>query len=327
MRTGVVGCGLIGSRRARKAGTDLVWVYDSCAESGAALASECGAVALKDWREGLELVDALVVATPNGVAPEIVMQALDGGLHVLLEKPMGRNLPEALQLAERAAASGRVLKIGFNHRYHPAVSKAHELLGELGPVLSMRARYGHGGRPGYEKEWRGDPELAGGGVLLDQGVHIADLLGWFGGAPATAYAQIRTACWPIAPLEDTAFALLTYQSGALAQFHVGWTQWKNLFSLEIFCELGSLHIEGLGGSYGAESLRYYRRRLEGGAPDEQRWDFDGPDLSWELEWRDFLGAAAGQPYWGTPADGLLAMRTLEALYASATKGLVCPVAT
>ena len=326
MRTGVVGCGLIGSRRAHKAGTDLAWVYDTCAEAGQSLARDCGVPVLKDWRDGLEEVEAIVVATPNGAAPPIATVALERGLHVLLEKPMGRNLAEALQLAERASSPG-VLKIGFNHRYHPAVSKAHELLAELGPVLSMRARYGHGGRPGYEKEWRGNPDLAGGGVLLDQGVHIADLMGWFGGSPATAYAQIRTACWPIAPLEDTAFALLTYESGALAQFHVGWTQWKNLFSLEIFAEKGSLHMEGLGGSYGAESLRCYRRRPQGGAPDEQRWDFEGPDLSWELEWRDFLGAAAGQPYWGTPADGLLAMRTLEALYASAAKGLVCPVAT
>lgn len=307
------------------AGQQLAWVHDALPEAAQALAGELGVPALPDWREGLDQVQAVMVSTPNGVAPPIVEQALAQGLHVLVEKPMGRNLEEATRLAEAAAHSQGVLKIGFNHRYHPALSQAHRLLAELGPVLNLRASYGHGGRPGYEKEWRGDPQLAGGGVLLDQGVHIADLMHWFGGLPRTAYAQIRTVAWNIAPLEDTAMALLTYEGDRLASFQVGWTQWKNLFRFEIFGSLGSLHIEGLGGSYGEESLTWFRRRPQGGVPDRQDFAYPGPDLSWQREWDDFLQACQGQPYWGTPQDGLAAMRTLDALYRSAAAAQVVHV--
>ena len=327
MRVGVIGCGLIGSRRARVAGSQLTWVCDALPETGQSLADQLGTRALLDWRQGLDQVDAIVVATPNGYAFEIVQAALERGLHVLMEKPMGINLEQATQLAALAADSRGVLKVGFNHRYHPALVQAHQLLPELGPIFTMRARYGHGGRPGYEKEWRGDPALAGGGVLLDQGVHIVDLLGWFAGLPATAYAQCRTACWQIAPLEDNAMGLLTYASGALASLHVGWTQWKNVFSLEIFAERGSLHADGLVGSYGPESLRCFRRKPEGGVPEEQSWDYAGPDTSWELEWQDFLRGCAGQPFWGTAQDGLRAMQTLHGLYASAASGTVISISS
>ena len=321
----MIGCGLIGSRRARVAGSQLAWVCDALPPAAQKLAADLSVEARSDWREGLDQVQAVVVATPNGYALEIVKAALERGVHVLMEKPMGVNLVQARQLAELAAHSGGILKVGFNHRYHPALIQAHQLLPELGPIFTMRARYGHGGRPGYEKEWRGDPALAGGGVLLDQGVHIVDLLGWFAGMPATAYAQCRTACWQIAPLEDNAMGMLTYESGALASLHVGWTQWKNIFSLEVFAERGSLHVEGLGGSYGPESLRCFRRKPEGGVPDAQSWDYTGPDTSWDLEWQDFLRGCAGQPFWGTAQDGLRAMQTLDCLYASAANGQVCPV--
>lgn len=327
MRVGVIGCGLIGSRRARVAGSHLAWVCDALPAAAQKLAAELFVGVCVDWRQGLKEVEAIVVATPNGYAFEIVQAALEQGLHVLMEKPMGIDLVQARQLAGLAARSRGILKVGFNHRYHPALVQAHELLPGLGKIFTLRARYGHGGRPGYEKEWRGDPALAGGGVLLDQGVHIVDLLGWFAGLPDTAYAQCRTACWQIAPLEDNAMGLLTYQNGAMASLHVGWTQWKNIFSLEVFAEHGSLHVEGLGGSYGLESLRCFRRNPEGGVPTGQTWDYSGPDSSWELEWADFLRGCAGQPFWGTAEEGLRAMRTLSGLYASASSGNVCPIPT
>ncbi len=323
MRVGVIGCGLIGSRRARVAGSQLAWVCDALPAAAQKLADELSAQVQADWRDGLDAVQAIVVATPNGCAFEIVQAALDRGLHVLMEKPMGIDLGQARQLSDLATRCRGILKVGFNHRYHPALIQAHQLLPELGSLFTMRARYGHGGRPGYEKEWRGDPALAGGGVLLDQGVHIVDLFGWFAGLPATAYAQTRTVCWQIAPLEDNVMGLLTYDGGAMASLHVGWTQWKNIFSLEVFAERGSLHVEGLGGSYGPESLRCFRRKSEGGVPDGQSWDYPGPDTSWELEWQDFLGGCAGRPFWGTVQDGLRAMQTLDGLYASAASGRVC----
>jgi predicted dehydrogenase len=264
-----------------------------------------------------------VVATPNGFLEEIACAALAAGKHVLIEKPMGRSLAEAERMRAAAQAAGRVLKVGFNHRYHPAIAEAHRRLaaGEIGEVISVRCRYGHGGRPGYEKEWRGSRELAGGGELTDQGVHVVDLIHWFAGVPATGFAMLQTAVWPLGDLEDNAFGMFGFPGGAVATFHTSWTQWKNLFSLEVFGRAGALVVEGLGRSYGPETLTAYRRRPEGGVPESDTRTFEGEDPSWRLEWADFVGAVQeGRPMLGTAEDGVVAMRMLDALYRAARDG-------
>lgn len=329
-RVGVIGCGLIGRRRARfaaeEARTEVAAVVDTDPGRAEEVAGEVGASAYDDWRRVVEdpSIDLVVVATPNGYLAEIGRAALDAGKHVLLEKPMGRNLAEAEWLAE-GAAGGQVLKIGFNHRYHPGLAALLEGVrsGEIGRVIGIRGRYGHGGRPGYEKEWRGDAELAGGGHLLDQGVHLADLIHGVAGLPARGVAFMQTAVWPLGPLEDNAYCLFHFSDGVVAQLHASMTQWKNLFSFEVHGELGSLSVEGLGGSYGEERLVRVRRRLEGGVPEVVEERFPGPDRSWELEWSDFVDAVeTGAPRHGGVADGLAAMRMIDALYRSATSGQV-----
>jgi len=270
-------------------------------------------------------IDAVTVCTPNGFAADIAVAALSAGKHVLIEKPPGRNLSEALQLSDTARRTGKILKVGFNHRYHPAVSRAHNLLaqGTIGDVIHVRARYGHGGRPGYEHEWRADPAQAGGGELLDQGIHIADLFNWFLGLPSEAFAWLQTAVWPIQPLEDSAFGMFRYSDGTVASLHTSWTQWKNLFSFEIFGREGSLAIEGLGGSYGTERLITAFRRPTGGSPTMNEQQFPGPDLSWQSEWADFVGAVTeARPYWGTPEDAVSTMAMIDALYQSARNASV-----
>jgi predicted dehydrogenase len=128
----------------------------------------------------------------------------------------------------------------------------------------------------------------------------------------------QTAVWPIAPLEDNAFALLRFEAARVAAIHTSWTQWKNLFSLEIFGERGALSVEGLGGSYGVETLTRHARAMQGGAPATVVERFEGPDASWKLEWADFTGALLeGKPYHGGPRDGLAVMAMLRDLYASA----------
>ncbi len=326
MRVGVVGAGLIGRRRAQIAAESvecqLCWVADTNPDNANSLAQHLEVPALAEI--DLESIDCLVVATPNGHLLELASQGLRAGKHVLVEKPPGRNLAEAKQLIDLSQACvGQVLKVGFNHRYHPGLQKLHSDFqsGAIGKALNIRARYGHGGRPGYENEWRGNPALAGGGVLLDQGVHLADLCNWILGCPATAYGINETLIWPIAPLEDSAFGLLHYPAGQTASLHVTWTQWKNLFSFELFGELGSLAVEGLGGSYGVQKLTSIVRRLEGGIPQVEEHSYPGSDPTWKLEWEDFLQAIkAGKSYWGTPSDGLTAMRIIDALYRSSSSG-------
>lgn len=325
----VVGCGQIGARRAETAarhpGSELRLAVDTNAEAAGELAARYGARVSSDWRAALkdDSIGIVVAATPNAFLRDIAVSALESGKHVLIEKPMGGNAADAAAIAAAAQRSGKTLKVGFNHRYHPALMKAHELFaaGAIGTLINIRARYGHGGRPGYEREWRANAELAGGGELTDQGVHLIDLIHWFAGLPKDVFAYAQTAVWPIAPLEDNAFALLRYDGGVVASFHTSWTQWKNLFSFEVFGTDGFLSIEGLGGSYGPEHLTLSKRNPRGGAPAVETFAFEDTDRSWEFEWQDFMRAIVDQnPYWGTPADGVAAMNVLSALYASIESG-------
>jgi predicted dehydrogenase len=336
MGVAVIGCGLIGERRAATAAghpdTRLVLAVDPVAERRDAVAAAAApASTAADWRAALDHpdVDVVVVATPNGYLADIGAAALEAGRHVLLEKPMGRGLDEALRLERVATSSGRQLKVGFNHRYHPGLERARALVAEdaIGPIINMRARYGHGSRPGCETEWRADPELAGGGELMDQGVHVADLFHWFAGLPVEAMAFTQTAVWRIEPLEDNAFGLFRWPDGAVAQMHVSMTQWKNRFSFEVFGALGSVAVEGLGGSYGTERLVRTRRRVEGGVPELDEEAFPGPDGSWAAEWDDFVSAlrAGRPPRHGSPPDGVAAMRMVDALYRSARERAIVAV--
>jgi predicted dehydrogenase len=326
----VVGCGLIGRRRAHEAARDprsrCVVVVDTSAAASAQLAGEVEAEIGPDWQSAVRRPDvgAVVVATPNGFLRDIAVATLAAGKHVLVEKPMGRTLAEALEMRDAATRAGKVLKIGFNHRYHPGIAEARRRAGAgvIGDLVNARCRYGHGSRPGCEREWRANRELAGGGELTDQGVHAIDLLNWFfGGLPASVFAWLQTAVWPLGDLEDNAFGLLRYGSTAVASLHASMTQWKNLFSLEVFGTRGALIMEGLGKSYGVETLTEVRCKAEGGVPDVQTVRYEGEDLSWRLEWQDFLGAVLeGRPMLGTADEGVGAMRVLDALYRSAQAG-------
>lgn len=325
----VIGCGLIGARRAGTAAahadTDVRVVVDTDADRARDLAGRHGADWSTDWRDVLarDDVGAAVVCTPNAHLAPIALAALDAGCHVLIEKPMGRSLAEAESMAAAAARAGRVLKTGFNHRYHPAVSGAEQRFraGEIGSLVQMRARYGHGSRPGCEAEWRGNADLAGGGELLDQGVHVVDLFQWLAGPPVRVQAELQTAVWPLAPLEDNAFGLLRFADSVVGQFHVSMTQWKNLFSLELHGSTGALVVEGLGGSYGTERLTVVRRNMAGGVPDVEVHEFPGSDESWTLEWEDFSTAIHGGTLrHGSPAEGVSVMRTVAALYEAGRSG-------
>lgn len=328
LRTAVIGCGLIGKRRAAEAmqhpDSGLVAVADANLEAAAILARELGCRSVGRWQDIIAAtdIDVVIVSTPNAFLSELSIAALRAGKHVLLEKPMGRTLEEARAIAGAAQDAQRLVKVGFNHRYHPAIRRARELFGSgaIGAPINMRIRYGHGGRPGYEKEWRGNAELAGGGELTDQGVHALDLIHCFAGAPSEVAAMLQTAAWPIAPLEDNGFALLRCVN-VIASLHTSWTQWKNLFSLELFGERGALIVEGLGGSYGTETLHLHERAMQGGAPALRTERFEGPDESWKSEWAEFARAILeGTPYDGGPNDGLVVMAALDALYRSAKTG-------
>jgi predicted dehydrogenase len=289
----IIGCGLIGGKRARSlAGARLVACADVLPDRARALAQTMsGASVHEDWNTAIrdDTVDIVVVATTNDALAPVTLAALEAGKHVLVEKPAARSVEEIERLIAAEKASGRLVRVGFNHRYHPALQQARALVdaGELGPLLFVRGRYGHGGRPGYDREWRADPARSGGGELVDQGVHLIDLAGWFLGDFTDVQGFAATYFWDM-PVDDNAFMTLRTPAGTAAFLHVSCTEWKNLFSLEIYGRSGKLAIDGLGGSYGLERIAFHRMLPEMGPPETTIWEYARGDRSWELEFAEFL---------------------------------------
>ncbi len=321
MGVALVGCGLIGQKRARAIGpARLVVCADVAFDRAQKLAQSVpGAVATADWRTAVShtAVDIVIVATTNDALAEVTRRAVEAGKHVLVEKPAARyagELKSVLDITQHAAVQVRV---GFNHRYHPALLKARELFtsGALGEMMFVRGRYGHGGRIGYDKEWRANPALSGGGELIDQGVHLIDLARWFLGDFTEVTGFAHTYFWQM-PVDDNCFMLLRTPRQQAAFLHVSCTEWKNLFSFEIYGRDAKLHIEGLGGSYGVERLAYYKMLPQMGPPETTIWEYPMGDNSWHLEFMEFLDdIRLGRTPPVSLADAWAALSIVEKIYA------------
>jgi predicted dehydrogenase len=293
MKYAIVGCGLIGKKRLAglPAGSKLAVACDtnlSRAEELVKLAQTGRAVA--DFKQAVAVpqVEAVIVATINSALAGVAAAAIRAGKHVIVEKPAGISVKQIDELISLAEQHGVCVRVGFNHRYHPAFLKAREIFGSgvMGELMFVRARYGHGGRVGYDKEWRADPKLSGGGELIDQGIHLIDLAGWFLGGFTKVDGHAATYFWKM-PVDDNAFLNLQTAKGQTAWLHVSCTEWKNLFSFEIYGRNTKLHIEGLGGSYGVEKLYHHQMKPEMGPPDTKLYEFPGPDESWRMEMTEF----------------------------------------
>jgi predicted dehydrogenase len=292
LRVAVVGCGLIGQRRAQAlTGAKLVACADIDAKKAQALADARGCVAFDNWRTMLDRApcDIVIVATLHNSLAEITLECVRHGRHVLVEKPAARLRSELEPVLAAAAQTGVQVRVGFNHRYHRALRKARELVdtGAVGPLLFIRGQYGHGGRPGYDREWRADPKLSGGGELIDQGPHLIDLARWFLGDFAEVHGFADTLFWDM-PVDDNGFMLLRTADRRTAQLHVSCTEWKNTFSFQIYGKTGKIEITGLGGSYGVERIAYYRMKPEMGPPETTIWEYPMLDDSWTVEFAEFV---------------------------------------
>jgi predicted dehydrogenase len=287
----IIGCGLIGKKRAAAlanvAGTSVAVACDLDGARAADLARTIpGCRPVTDHREAIAdpAVSAVIVSTLNASLAPVALAAVKAGKHVLVEKPGALGASELRELGAEAAKNGALVRIGYNHRFHPALLKAREIVdsGVLGPLMFLRGRYGHGGRKGYDREWRADPKLSGGGELIDQGVHLIDLASWFLGDFASVDGHAATYFWDM-KVDDNAFLSLRTKAGQTAWLHVSCTEWKNMFSLEIYGRDGKVSIDGLGGSYGTERLTHYRMLPQMGPPEMTHWEFTGGDGSWAEE--------------------------------------------
>lgn len=328
MNVVLVGAGPQGRRRALALGQDdrLVAVADIDPEAAQRLGREFGCPASAHWEEVVRRRDAevVLVCTPPHLHAPVSIAALGGGKHVLCEKPLARNPEEAEAVVGAVKRRGVKLKCGFNHRYYPGIRQAKAWCeqGVIGEIMFLRCRHGIGGRPGYEKEWRAQPELSGGGELMDQGLHSLDLLRWWLGGFTEVFGLLSSSFWNIAPLEDNAFVLLRTAKGQVASLHVSWTQWKNLFSFEIFGREGYIEVSGLGGSYGAhKAIRGKNAPL---APFlEEVIEYRGGDQSFREEWQEFTAAIQHDgDHLASSNDGLEALRLAAAVYESARAGCV-----
>ena len=323
MRVAVVGCGLIGRKRARAlASHQLVACVDLVLERAESLAAESpGCTSGVDYRDvvGRPDVDAVIVATYNDALTPISVAALEAGKHVLLEKPGARDAAEFRSVIAAAERSGRAVEVGFNHRFHPAFQRARRIFDEggVGELMFIRGRYGHGGRIGYDREWRSNPAISGGGELIDQGIHLIDLAHWFAGDFTEVSGHVATYFWDM-PVDDNGFVLLKTAAGQVAWLQASCTEWKNMFSFEIYGRTGKLHIEGLGGSYGVERLTYYRMLPEMGPPETTSWEYPGEDRSWHAEFEHFARCIeTGETPIGSPSDTLAALDIIGKLYGGA----------
>jgi predicted dehydrogenase len=328
LRVGLIGCGLMGRTRVAALGDDLlVAATDLSRERADQLVSEHGRGEAVDTVDEVlaQSPDVVIVSTSHDQLADLTCQALAAGAHVLVEKPAGVSAADVDRVEQAAHEAQRIVKVGFNHRFHAGTARAIEEArsGRFGEVMFVRGRYGHGGRLGYEQEWRLKPEVSGGGEMVDQGMHLLDLTyAILGDVPLHA-ALLRNHFWT-APVEDNAAMLIgdpQDRSGPWASLHVTWTEWKNLFSLEIMCRTGKLQVDGLARSYGPQVLHIYTMSPQMGPPGVERVEYPAEDVSWRLEWEHLREAiAAGAPgarLRGDLASARYAWRQVESAYAAA----------
>lgn len=210
--------------------------------------------------------------------------------NVFLEKPGGINSKELKELSRIQKKKKKVVFLGYNHRYHFSIIKAKKLLdkGVLGKIYFIKASYGHGGRVGYEKEWRFNKSLSGGGQLLDQGSHIIDLARYFLNSNfRVKHASLKNYFWNT-KLEDNAFVELENNKHQKIFFHTSCSEWKNTFDMQIYGKFGKIKLEGLGGSYGTEKINFYKMSKKMGPPQTFCWEYPMQDNSWKIEVENFF---------------------------------------
>ena len=284
----------------------------------------------KDYKECIDktMPDAVVVCTYNVYIPDIVCYALNKGKHVFSEKPPGRCFNDVIKMRDALNKNPScVLKFGFNHRYHNSVIEAKKIIdsGLLGEIVCARGVYGKAGNINFQNEWRNNKQLSGGGILIDQGIHMLDLLNYFMGSFSDIKCFVDNLVWDGIGGDDSTFVIMKNNNNQVASLHSSALQWKHKFNLELICTKGYITLKGLRtstSSYGQESVSYYKKDLEGiegriGRPIEHTIIFDN-DNSWSYEYKEFYDAIIGKDviHNGTIGDAEIIMKEIDTIYSS-----------
>lgn len=323
MKAGIIGYGKMGQIRAKALREDgrveVAKVYDvrSIEDEPTSLVAASEDEIINDPEIGM-----VFVCTPNFRIVPLVKAALRAGKDVFSEKPPAFTAKEMEEVIAVEKESGRKLMYGFNHRHHESIKKAKEEIesGAYGKILWMRGRYGKNVDEEFFKGWRADAKLAGGGIFLDQGIHMLDLFLHFAGGFDEVQAFISNVFWKL-ELEDNVFAIFrNNESGIVASLHSTMTQWRHLFSLEIFLENGHFVLNGLktsSGMYGDEELAVAKNDQAGSHSDEQKFVYE-TDTSWVSEIKHFVDVVEGDQavQHGSSADALELMKIVDQVYAA-----------
>ena len=320
MNIGIIGAGLIGGKRALSLpkGVVLKVICDIDKKRGEEFAKEFGCEYEMNWKKVIDdkkIGSIFVAVTHNWLTP-IGVAAIKAGKHVFLEKPGARNLMEFNKLILAHKNNPVVVMLGYNHRYHPAFQKAKKIIdsGKYGKVMFIRAKYGHGARVGYEKEWRFDKKISGGGELIDQGPHLIDLVNYLTGPMTEVSGYTGTLFWKT-KLEDAAFWVMKNKKNQMAQLSVTCVEWKNIFCFEIMLKTAKIQIDGLGRSYGKEKMILYKMRPEMGPPDVEEFEFGEEDISWATENKIFFDRIKKRDYSPTALqDGKYVHEIISKIY-------------
>ncbi len=326
LRIGIAGYGVVGKRRHgvmnRRDDMTVIAVCDRTFGNSGTL--EDGVHHHPHYRDLLnEDLDALFVCISNDMASEVTVAGLEKGLHVFCEKPPGRNLDDIGRVIDcENSHPGLILKYGFNHRYHDSVRRALQIVrsGELGGVVNLRGVYGKSKLVtfGQDSDWRVHRDFSGGGILLDQGIHMVDLIRLFSGEFTDIHSFISNDYWKH-DVEDNAYAIMRTESGVVAMLHSSGTQWRHRFHLEITLQKGTLILSGIlsgSKSYGDETLTIARMRDDDrGDPDEETIHYRN-DPSWADEIAEFADAIlnGGTIRNGTSKEAFMTMELVYRIY-------------
>ncbi len=328
LKVGIIGYGKVGKIRHKCVNAHPQLELVSVCDTNKDISSKDGVVFYSDYKELLEKspCDVVFVCTFNKFIPEIAIEAISRGIHVFSEKPPGRTLEDVQSIYKAAEQNKKVkVKFGFNHRYHEGVIEAKSIVDSkrFGEIMWIRGVYGKAGGPEYDKNWRNNKELSGGGILIDQGIHMIDLFRHFAGEYDEVKSFVGDSYWKVG-VEDNVFALLrNSKTGKPAMIHSSATQWRHKFLLEIYMEKGYLEIDGILSStmtYGRETLKIARCIMDkNGYPmpnPQENMTYYNDDNSWNDEIAEFVECIVNDQdiVNGGVVDAVATMKLLEEIY-------------
>ena len=322
LRVGIAGYGVVGKRRRHfidlHPSMQTVAVCDRTFDVSGTFFD--GVRYMRTYHELLrEPLDVLFVCLTNDVAADATIAGLENGLHVFCEKPPGRDIADVVRVIEsERTRPGLKLKYGFNHRYHDSVREALRIVrsGELGPVVNLRGVYGKSAIISFEQtDWRSRRAIAGGGILLDQGIHMVDMMRLFAGDFDSIHSFVSNAFWHH-DVEDNVYALMRTRDGIVAMLHSSATQWRHRFHLEMTLERGTIILAGIlsgSKSYGAETITVAWREDDGAGDPREMTTRYNQDLSWRDEIADFArNILEDAPV--TAGSSIEALKTMHLVY-------------